>query len=117
MAAGIAVAILGVATLWRGALEEHRDTDRRRTAAHAAPVVPATTLSHTSLDGSRVFEAEERLEVARVTIADGADITFRAGEHVVFRDGFRVGPKAKLAVDVVGAPGRRPMPEGGSGGN
>lgn len=100
LAAGVAIAILGAAALLQEPYREYRRGDAPRIARGSEAVTPATRLVHTSLQGARVFEAEGRLEVAQVDVAGGADITLRARDRVVFGEGFRVGPNAKLAVEV-----------------
>ena len=55
-------------------------------------------LSDVEIAGTRLIEGGPRVTLERVMIAEGADVTIRAGDTVAFGNGFRVGNRARLHV-------------------
>lgn len=66
---------------------------------------PDRQVAGEQLSGRRLIEAPRVLTASSVALASGSDITLRAGEMVVLRDGFSAGAEATLGVEIVPAAG------------
>jgi hypothetical protein len=56
-----------------------------------------------SIDGVRVFSADDTITADSARVGEGAMVTFRAGDSVAFGDGFSVGLEATVIVETTGS--------------
>ena len=67
---------------------------------HAWRGSPGEVFSEDEIEGIRLIEADGSLTMNRVKIKDGAKVTIRAGDAVAFGNGFQIGTKAQVIVEV-----------------
>jgi len=121
-----AAGFLGVAigTL-AGSVATHRESpvDEPMRIAKPALVLPLGRLgppdrkiSDAEIEGERLIETDGNLTISETRIKAGADVTIHARNTVAFGNGFEIGPRARMAVQVsqdgIGKP--NPGRKGGS---